>query len=91
MDFQTYIKPELLVLIPVLYIIGMMMKKIDRIDDRCIPAVLGAVGILLSMIWIIGTEGISAAGIFIAITQGILVAGSAVYVNQLYKQANKED
>jgi len=91
MDIQNYIKPELLILIPVLYIIGAMMKKIERIDDRCIPAVLGAVGILLSMIWISGTEGISAVGIFTAITQGILVAGSAVYVNQLYKQARKED
>ena len=91
MDIQNYIKPELLVLIPVLYIIGMMMKKIKRIDDRCIPAVLGAAGILLSMIWISGTEGISAVGIFTAITQGVLVAGSAVYFNQLYKQAHKED
>lgn len=91
MDIQNYIKPELLVLIPVLYIIGMMMKKIERIDDRCIPAVLGAAGILLSMIWIIGTEGFSAVGIFTAITQGVLVAGSAVYFNQLYKQAHKED
>lgn len=91
MNIQEYIKPELLVLIPVLYIIGTMMKKINRIDDRCIPAVLGLVGILLSLIWIIGTEGFSALGIFTAITQGILVAGSSVYVNQLYKQANKED
>ena len=27
MDFQEYIKPELLVLIPVLYLIGMGLKK----------------------------------------------------------------
>ena len=89
MKFQEYVKPELLVLIPVLYIIGMMLKKTVRFDDRCIPAALGGCGIILSLLWVFGTEGCSAVGIFSAVTQGILVAGCAVYFNQLYKQSNK--
>lgn len=89
MDYQEYIKPETLILIPVLYIIGMMMKGTKKVDDRFIPAILGVLGIAFSLIWILGTEGITAIGIFTAITQGVLVAGAAVYTNQLFKQARK--
>lgn len=89
MSFQEYVKPEILVLIPTLNIIGAMMKKLWYIDNRMIPAMLGLIGIMLAIIWIVGTEGISAVGIFTAITQGILCAGAAVYANQLLKQARK--
>jgi hypothetical protein len=89
MDFQTYIKPELLVLVPVLYVIGMMLKKSKRVDDRMIPAILGEVGMVLAMIWAISTEGLSGIGVFTGLTQGILAAGMAVYTNQLVKQARK--
>ena len=91
MNIQDYIKPELLILVPVLYVLGLFIKRTERFDDRMIPAVLGICGIILSMIWCIGTEGWSVLGIFTAITQGILVAGAAVYVNQLYKQARKDE
>lgn len=90
MDFETYIKPEFLVLIPVLYIIGMIFKRTERFDDRFIPSVLGICGILFALIWTIGTDGFSLAAVFTAATQGVLVAGAAVYTNQLFKQYNKE-
>ena len=89
MDFQTYIKPELLVLIPVLYIIGMMMKKTRKISNRYIPVMLGCVGVVLAMIWTIGTEVFSMVGLFTGFTQGVLVAGAAVYADQIIKQAKK--
>lgn len=91
MEFQEYIKPELLVLVPVLYIIGMIMKQTEKVDDRIIPAVLGGIGIVFSMIWVIGTEGFGLLSIFSSLTQGVLVAGAAVYVNQVYKQARKDE
>lgn len=90
MNLNDYIKPELVVLIPVLYIIGMMMKNTKKIDDRSIPSVLGFVGVVLSMIWTIGSGGLCTQTIFLGITQGILVAGAAVYTNQIIKQAKKE-
>ena len=90
MNLNDYIKPELVVLIPVLYIIGMMMKNTKKIDDRSIPSVLGFVGVVLSMIWTIGSGGFCTQTIFLGITQGILVAGAAVYTNQIIKQAKKE-
>lgn len=89
MDFQTYIKPELLVLVPVLYIIGMILKNTKRVDDRMIPAILGEIGMVLAMIWTISMEGLSGIGVFTGMTQGILAAGMAVYTNQLVKQSRK--
>ena len=81
-----YIKPELLILVPVLYILGEIMKHTERIKDNYIPAILGAAGILLAFIYVTATEGIALIGVFTAITQGILVAGAAVYADQIVKQ-----
>lgn len=85
-DILQFISPELLVLVPVLYILGVGIKKTEKIEDNLIPLILGIVGILLSCLWIIGNNGFSVVGLFTAITQGILVAGASVYCNQLIKQ-----
>lgn len=86
---QDYIKPELLVLIPVLYILGLMLKKTEKINDKYIPVMLGIIGIVLSAIYVAAVSDICLMSVFTAVTQGILVAEAAVYVNQLVKQ-NKE-
>lgn len=90
LNIIDYIKPELLVLVAVLYIVGMALKK-SAINDRFIPAILGVAGVLLSLIYVIGTTSVTtpqeiALAAFTAITQGVLVAGASVYVNQLVKQ-----
>ena len=92
--FKDFIKPELLVLIPVLYFIGMGLKNAAAFADKYIPIVLGAVGVCLSALWVVATSTIpdmqsAAMAIFTAIVQGILVAGVSVYVNQIVKQAKK--
>lgn len=94
MNFQDYIKTELLILIPVLYFVGIGLKK-SKLPDKWIPATLGAAAVVLSAIWIVATGDISsiaeaASALFTAITQGVLLAGASVYANQLYIQANKE-
>lgn len=85
-DILKFISPELLVLIPVLYFIGMGAKKTTLIADKFIPLVLGICGIVLSCLYVLGTNGFSVVGLFTAVTQGILVAGASVYCNQLIKQ-----
>lgn len=85
---NQFIKPELLILIPVLFFIGAGLKK-SKVKDWVIPFVLGATGIVLALIWVLGTEGFSLVAIFTSVTQGILCAGASVYVNQLYKQKRK--
>ena len=95
MDFQEYIRPELLVLIPVLYLIGMGLKK-STMSDKCIPAVLGIVSVVLAGLYLLATGSFAgwqdiAVALFTAITQGVLIAGASVYVNQIVKQGRKEE
>lgn len=94
MNFEEYVKPELLILIPVLYLVGLAIKK-SNIADKFIPFLLGIVGVLLSGLYLFATEDINgsqavATAIFTAITQGVLVAGASVYANELIKQAGKD-
>ena len=93
MDYQEYIKSELLVLVPVLYIIGMGLKK-SKLKDKWIPMVLGIISVTLSAIWVAATSQITnmqevATALFTAVTQGILAAGASVYASQLHIQAHK--
>lgn len=95
MNFEEFIKPELLILIPVLYLIGTGIKKSKKISDSLIPIILGGVGVLLSALWVLAISDISsgkeiAVAIFTAVTQGILIAGASVYSNQLIKQLEKK-
>lgn len=95
MDFQKFIKPELLILIPVLYIVGVGLKK-SKLSNTRIPLLLGGISIILSASWVIATSDIStsadiAYAIFVSVTQGILSAGASVYINQLYVQSKKKE
>lgn len=95
MDYQQFIKTELLVLVPVLYFIGLGLKK-SKLPDKWIPLLLGAIAITLSAVWVLATGDVNsfrdiALALFTAVTQGVLTAGASVYVNQLYVQANKEE
>lgn len=81
-----YLKPELLILIPVLYLIGLGLKKAAFIKDNYIPLILGAIGILVVFLYLLGVSGWNINLIWISIVQGILVAGGSVYINNLYKQ-----
>lgn len=91
---KEFIRPELLVLIPVLYFIGMGLKSAEAFTDKHIPLALGAVGVALAALWVVATSTIAspqdgALAVFTAIVQGVLVAGASVYINQLIKQAKK--
>ena len=92
---KEFVKPELFILIPVLYLIGVGIKK-SNIKDNLIPILLGFVGILLSAIYTFAMVEVHSLreillAIFVSFTQGILVAGCSVYSNQIYKQLKKEE
>lgn len=95
MELMEYIKPELLVLIPVLYLVGVAVKN-SKIADKFIPLILGGVSVLLAALWIFSTSEMGGASdvvmaIFTAVTQGVLIAGASVYVNQIVKQVGKDE
>ena len=95
MNYQDYIKTELLVLIPVLYFLGIGLKQ-SSLPDKWIPIVLGVSAIVLSAGWVFATADVTGgreciSALFTAITQGVLTAGASVYFNQLYVQSNKKE
>ena len=95
MNYQDYIKTELLILIPVLYFIGLGLKK-SKFPDKWIPIMLGSFSVILAAIWVFSTSEIEggkelAMAFFTSLTQGVLAAGTSVYANQLLVQAKKED
>lgn len=84
-DFLHFIIDEALILIPVLNIIGFMLKNLGGTEasDKYIPVVLLVVGVVLS---------IAMFGINIdAVIQGILITGASVLGHQLVKQATKDE
>lgn len=95
MDYLKYIKSELLILVPVLYLIGLGLKK-SKLPDKWIPLTLGITGIVLSAVWVVATSPIAtmqdaAVALFTTLTQGILAAGASVYASQLHIQAHKDE
>lgn len=96
MDITQYIKPELLVLIPVCLIVGLTVKHTEAVSNKYIPAINGIIAIVLAAIWIVSTTTCVdaqsvASAIFISVIQGVLCAGAATYGDQLIKQAKKEE
>lgn len=83
MEIISYIKEEGLILIPVLYILGMILKGIKKIPDKYIPLILLAIGCSLSLMLL----GLSVSSFI----QGVLLTGVTVYGNQVAKQLSKDE
>lgn len=81
MEFVKFIIENALILVPALYVIGLIIKGTEKIGDKYIPVILLIFGV---------AGAVALLGFNInAIIQGILVTGAAVYANQLLKQINK--
>lgn len=87
---EQYILPEIAIIIPVLIIIGMMLKKAAYIKDWTIPIILSGIGIILSVVTIGAKNGYSSESIVTGVIQGILATGMAVYVHQLSIQTGRK-
>lgn len=95
MNLQQYIEPKLLILVPVMYIIGIGLKK-SRVADKYIPLLLGVISVVLAALWVFAANDLKSvkeilSAFFTAVTQGILAAGASVYVSQLYIQSEKNE
>jgi uncharacterized membrane protein len=78
MDIVKFITEQSLILIPVLYILGTLLKSTPNVQDWLIPYILLVLGIMGSIL-LMGFN-------IQAIIQGILVSGATVLGNQLIKQ-----
>ena len=74
----------------------MALEQAQEVKDKYIPLILGGISIAICAVYVFatctcGTGQDAAMAIFTAITQGILIAGLSTYVNQIVKQANKDE
>jgi ABC-type branched-subunit amino acid transport system permease subunit len=87
MDFASYLIEKMLVLVPVLYIIGMVIKNTPNVKDWLIPWIILILGVVAAVA--IGlTTGMTVVD---SIIQGVLVAGVTVFTNQLITQTKDKD
>ena len=70
-----------MILIPVLLVIGKIIKNTEKIKDKWIPLILLPLGVAGAMA--LGGLSVDSA------VQGVLVTGAAVYGNQIVKQMSK--
>ena len=83
MEILSYIMDNALILIPVLLILGQIVKGIQKIPDKWIPLILLPIGI---------AGALALGGLSVDSTiQGVLVTGAAVYGNQIVKQLHKSE
>jgi len=78
MDIMSFIPEQLMIIVVTLYVLGFACKSIPKVDDRYIPIILLAIGIVFS-VCLVGFNVTS-------VMQGILCWGVAIEVNQTYKQ-----
>lgn len=83
MEIMEFLLDEALILIPVLLIVGKLLKQTPNVADWMIPYVLLGVGVTLSLL---------VMGVHVdAVVQGVLVTGAAVFSHQLFKQAKTKE
>lgn len=77
-DIANFIVKEAYILVPVLYVIGLLLKRTPKLPDWLIPWILLALGM---------AGGFFLGGMqFSGLLQGVLVTGVTVFSHQLYKQ-----
>lgn len=82
-NLLSYVAESAVILVPVLYVVGAIIKGTEFISDKFIPLILLPFGIIGS----VALAGFTAD----AIMQGILVTGVTVYGNQIIKQLTKAE
>ena len=82
MDIVNYVVQEGLVMIPVLYIIGEIIKSTELLSNKWIPLALLIVSVGFTPLLL---------GAYTAdnVVQAVLVAGVTVFGNELVKQSSK--
>lgn len=84
-DLTEYIRTELFVLVPVLYALGLLLKK-SPLADWLIPFVLCGTGVVLSFAFFAGSGEPMGKTLFASVTQGVLCASCSVFAHNLFKQ-----
>jgi len=84
MDILNYVVQEGLVMIPVLFIIGEIVKGTELLGNKWIPLVVLVVSIGFTPLVLGAYDATN-------VVQAVLVAGVTVFGNELIKQSSKGD
>lgn len=83
MEIIKYVTDQALVLIPALYIMGLIIKGTEKVSNKWIPVILLPLGVAGAITFM----GLNAN----AVIQGILVTGVTVFADQVVKQVQKSE
>lgn len=83
MEIIKYVTEQALVLIPALYVIGLIIKGTEKVSNKWIPVILLPLGVAGT----IALMGLNAN----AVIQGVLVTGVTVFADQVVKQVKKSE
>ena len=92
----SYIRPELVLLIPALYFVGMGLKKTALVQDRWIPLFVCGVGVALSALYTFATGELTSLrqGALLLFTKGFWSAAQACcaisFISKLRKNNRKK-
>jgi len=73
-------------IVVICYIVGLIVKSIDKIDDKWIPCIVGIVGAVIGVAAWATISGFPADNWLTAIEIGIASGLASTGVNQIYKQ-----
>lgn len=85
-----YIKPELLVLVFVLWYIGTLLKKSEKVEDWFIPFILMLISIVMALSWVLITSGFTAMAVWVGVMQGFVIAAVEGQAYQYFKQIKEK-
>ena len=91
-ELIDFLRPELLILVVALWILGRFLKLAPWFpQDWMIPFILLGVSEVLTIVYvaIVAGEGFTAAGVISSMIQGLIVVALAVFGNETIKQLTK--
>lgn len=78
-------------IVVIAYLVGIVIKNTDAIDDKWIPAICGIVGAPLGVLALRIVPDFPATDYLTAVAVGIVSGLAATGINQVFKQLKKDE
>lgn len=85
-----FIKPALLILVPILWMLGNRLKESKHVEDWKIPFWLMGLAIIFALSYVLITEGVQPMAVWMGIVQGLAIAMLQGYLFNVTKQVTEK-